>query len=126
MLGGWVPCANAIWTYLGCQATINAMQCQFREGDWVRHRSFPEPVRVIGIGSTIAVQFPNGEMRAFEPDELVKVPPAKVPRPKMPVHEPGRDGGRDSSNNGFVSLATSIGLICLIVLVLAIIAGARP
>jgi hypothetical protein len=46
---------------------LTAMQYQFREGDWVRHRSFPEPVRVIGIGSTIAVQFPNGEMRALSP-----------------------------------------------------------
>jgi hypothetical protein len=111
--------------HLGSQATINAMQCQFREGDWVRHRSFPEPVRVIGIGSTIVVQFPSGEMRAFEPEQLEKVSITKVPRPKVPVHEPSRDGRRGSSN-GFVALATPIGLICLIVLVLALIAGARP
>ncbi len=58
------------------------MQHEFREGDWVRHHSFSEPIRVIGIGSTIAVQFPNGEMRAFEPEELERVSIAPVRRPK--------------------------------------------
>jgi hypothetical protein len=108
--------------HLGSQATINAMQYQFREGDWVRHRSFPEPVRVIGIGSTIAVQFPNGEMRAFEPDELERVSLAKVPRPKVPVNEHRQVHGRGSAKR-FVSLATSIGLICLILVVLAMLMG---
>jgi hypothetical protein len=109
----------------GSQATINAMQHQFREGDWVRHRSFPEPIRVIGIGSTIAVQFPNGEMLAFEPYELEKVSIAKVPQPKVPVHERRQERAPGSAKR-FVTLATSIGLICLIILVLAMIAGARP
>ena len=111
--------------HLCSQARINTMQYHFREGDWVRHRSIPEAVRVIGIGSTIAVQFPNGEMWAFEPDELEKVSIAKVPRPKVPVHERSHDGARGSPR-GLTSLATSIGLICLIILVLAMIAEARP
>jgi hypothetical protein len=110
--------------HLGSQATINAMQCQFREGDWVRHPSYPEPVRVIGIGSTIAVQFPSGEMRAFEPEQLEKVSITKLPRPKVPVHEHSHDGGRAASK-GFAFLTTSIALICLMILVLAMIAGAR-
>ena len=101
------------------------MPYQFREGDWVRHRSSPEAFRVIGIGSTIAVQFPNGEMRAFEPDELEKVSIAKVPQARVPLHERRQDRGR-RSDKGFASLATSIGLIYLIILVLAMIAGARP
>lgn len=40
------------------------MPREFREGEWVRHRSYPEPVRVVGIRPTIAVQFPSGAMRA--------------------------------------------------------------
>ena len=99
------------------------MQYQFREGDWVRHHSFPEPVRVIGIGPTIAVQFPNGEMRAFEPEELEKVSVAKVRQ--VPVHERRQDHPRGWDKR-LASLATSVGLICLIVLVLAMIAGMRP
>jgi hypothetical protein len=67
------------------------MQYGLREGDWVLHHSCPEPVRVIGLGSTIAVEFPDGMMRAFEPSELKKVTPAKVPRPKAAVHELRRD-----------------------------------
>ena len=35
--------------HIGNQARITAMQHLFREGDWVRYHSFPEPVRVIGI-----------------------------------------------------------------------------
>ena len=101
------------------------MRYEFREGDWVRHHSCPEPLRVIGIGTTIAVQFPNGVMQAFEPSELEKVSIAKLPQPKVPVHEGRQDQGPGSAK-GFVSLATSIGLICLIILVLAVIAGARP
>ena len=64
-------------------------------------------------------------MRAFEPDELERVSIAKAPRPKVPVAERGQDRGPGSSK-GFASLATSIGLICLIILVLAMIAGVRP
>jgi hypothetical protein len=37
---------------------------------------------VIGIGTTIAVQFPNGVMRAYEPFELERVAVAKVPLPR--------------------------------------------
>ena len=98
------------------------MQHELREGDWVRHRSFPEPMRVIGIGSTIAVQFPNGEMRAFEPEELERVSIAKVSRPKVPFHERRQDRGRSSAKR-FVSLATSIGLICLILMVFVMLMG---
>src|SRR5271165_840316 len=101
------------------------MQSEFREGDWVRHKTFPEPIRVIGIGSTIAVQFPNGEMRAFEPEELEKVSIAKVRQSKVAVPERRQDRVPRSAN-GVASLATSVGLICLIILVLAVIAGARP
>jgi hypothetical protein len=49
------------------------MRYEFREGDLVRHHSCAVPIRVIGIGATIAVQFPNGVMRAFEFFELEKV-----------------------------------------------------
>ena len=98
------------------------MQSEFREGDWVRHKTFPDPIRVIGIGSTIAVQFPNGEMRAFEPDELDRVSIAEVRQAKVPVHERRQDPPRRWDKR-FASLATSVGLICLIILVLAMIAG---
>jgi hypothetical protein len=64
-------------------------------------------------------------MRAFEPDELVKVSITKVPRPKVPVHERSHDGGRAASK-GFAFLATAIALICVMILVLAMIAGTRP
>ena len=98
------------------------MQSEFREGDWVRHKTFREPIRVIGIGSTIAVQFPNGEMRAFEPEELEKVSIAKVQQSKAAVPERSLQRGRGSAK-GLASLATTVGLICLIILVLAMIAG---
>ena len=52
---------------------------EFREGDLVRHHSCAEPIRVIGIGTTIAVEFPNGVMRAYEPFELDKVGTANLP-----------------------------------------------
>ena len=64
-------------------------------------------------------------MQAFEPDELEKVSIAKIPRPKVPVREHTQDRGRGSAK-GFASLAMSIGLICLIILVLAVIVAARP
>jgi hypothetical protein len=98
------------------------MQSEFREGDWVRHNSFPEPIRVIGIGSTIAVQFPNGAMRAFEPEELEQVSIAKVRQSKVAVPERRQDRASRSAH-GVASLATSAGLICLIILVLAMIAA---
>ena len=53
------------------------MQDEFREGDWIRHHCCSEPIRVIGVGATIVVQFPNGGMQAFEPCELEKVAGAK-------------------------------------------------
>jgi hypothetical protein len=104
---------------------MNAMRYEFREGDWVRHHSCPEPIRVIGIGSTIAVQFPNGDMQAFEPCELEKVSNAKIPQQRVSIHQRRQDRGLSPAKK-FVSLATSIGLICLIILVLAVIAGAGP
>jgi hypothetical protein len=50
------------------------MRYEIREGDLVRHHSCAVPIRVIGIGATIAVEYPNGVIRAFEPFELEKVP----------------------------------------------------
>jgi hypothetical protein len=55
------------------------MQNKFREGDLVRHYSCAVPIRVIGVGATIAVQYPNGVMRAFEPCELEKVAKTELP-----------------------------------------------
>jgi hypothetical protein len=98
------------------------MQHEFREGDWVRHHSCPKPIRVIGIGTTIAVQFSDGTMRAFEPFELEKVAIAKVPLPQVNVHQHRQDRGLGSA--GWSGLITSLSLICLIALVLALIAGA--
>jgi hypothetical protein len=54
------------------------MRYEFREGDLVRHHSCAVPLRVIGIGATIAVEYPNGVIRAFEPFELEKVPITKA------------------------------------------------
>jgi hypothetical protein len=96
------------------------MQYGLREGDWVLHHSCPEPVRVIGLGSTIAVEFPNGMMRAFEPTELKKVVPAKVSQPKAAVHELRYDRGGLAA---WFGVATSLVLIYLIVLVLVALAG---
>jgi hypothetical protein len=99
---------------------VTIMRHQFREGDRVRHRSYPAPLRVIGIGTTIAVQFPNGIMQAFEPSELEKVPIAKVPVHKVRVCEYRPDRGLGSAER--FTFVTSISLICLIVLVLVVIA----
>ena len=41
---------------------------------------------VVGIGSTIAVRFPKGEMKAFEACELEKVTNAELPLRKMRTH----------------------------------------
>ena len=61
------------------------MEHDFREGNWVLHHSHPKPLRVIGVGPTIAVQYPTGEMRAFEPSELKKVAaPQMLPPPLLP------------------------------------------
>ena len=53
---------------------VTIMRYEFREGDLVRHHSCSVPLRVIGIGATIAVEYPNGVIRAFEPFELERVP----------------------------------------------------
>jgi hypothetical protein len=106
------------------KAISAGMQYGLREGDWVLHRSCPEPVRVIGLGSTIAVELPNGVMRAFEPSELKKVAPVKVPRPKVPVHQLRHDRGIGWAE--WFALVTSLVLICLIALVLAMLAGVGP
>jgi hypothetical protein len=53
---------------------VTTVLYEFREGDLVRHHSCAVPIRVIGIGATIAVAYPNGVIRAFEPFELEKVP----------------------------------------------------
>jgi hypothetical protein len=68
------------------------MRDEFREGDCVLHQSFSKPIRVIGVGSTIAVEFPNGVMRAFEPGELKKVALANS-QPKVSVPESRHDRG---------------------------------
>ena len=98
------------------------MQQEFREGDWVRHPSYPEQLRVVGLGPTIAVRFPNGSMRAFEPCELEKVVVARAPVRKAQVHEHRQDRGGGSA--GWLGLITSFSLMCLIALVLLLIAGA--
>ena len=93
----------------------------FREGDWVRHRSFPEPIRVIGIGTTIAVELPNEDMRAFEPCELEKVLLTSVSVRKVRLHERRRNGlGAEQ-----FALVTVVSLIYLVILLLDVIAGAR-
>ena len=88
---------------------------EFREGDWVRHHSCPEPIRVVGLGTTIVVQFSNGDMQAFEPCELEKVPLAKIPVRKL--------RGRGSAEQ-FV-LLTSISLIYLVMLAWLIASAGR-
>lgn len=80
---------------------------EFREGDWVRHHSCPEPIRVVGVGTTIVVQFSNGDMQAFEPCELEKV------GAKVRVRKQNR--GRDSVE--LFVVVTFIGLLYLLMLV---------
>jgi hypothetical protein len=90
------------------------MEYEFREGDWVRHQSHPEPLRVIGSGATIAVRFPNGDMQAFEPCELQKV-----------SRNPGRKAQIRAHRRGALfspDLLETICLITLIVVVLVLIA----
>jgi hypothetical protein len=97
------------------------MRQEFREGDWVRHRSSPEQLRVVGLGSTIAVRFPKGEMRAFEPCELEKVDIAKLPTRKVQGHEHGEE-----RQHGFVEqyvLVTIVSLLYLSMLVWWLMAG---
>ena len=101
------------------------MRYELREGDWVRHHSHPKPIRVIGVGATIAVEYPSGEMRAFEPSELKKVTVAKVtPASKVHVHDHRHDRGLGWGER--FGLLMSIVLVCLIVLVLMVLAGAGP
>ena len=95
------------------------MRYEFREGDWVRHRSCSEPLRVIGTGTTIAVQFPNGDMQAFEPCELEKVSIANVPARMVQVGDSRQDRGGYGERFAFV---TTLSLIFLIMLVLVVIA----
>jgi hypothetical protein len=84
------------------------MRGEFREGDWARHRSCPEPIRLVGVGTTIVVQFPNGDMQAFKPCELEKVAGAKVR-----VRKQNREG---DAVELFV-LVTFISLLYLLMLV---------
>jgi hypothetical protein len=97
------------------------MQREYREGDWVRHHSSPEPLRVVGIGSTIAVRFPKGEMRAFEPCELENVDLATLPACKLWAHR-----YINGQCRGFVEqyvLVTSVTLLYLTMLVWWLMAG---
>jgi hypothetical protein len=108
---------------IGRQASIHPMQYQVREGDW-GHHSFPEPVRVIGIGPTVAVRF--GMERCERLGRRIgKVSIAKVQQAGALAHERSQNSGWRWDRE-FTALATSVGLICLIVLVLALIAGVRP
>jgi hypothetical protein len=94
------------------------MRYDIREGDWVRHRSFPEPIRVIGVGTTIAVQFRNGAMQAFEPSELEKVATAQVPLQKLHDHD------RSQPRIGLVGwLALIMALIAICFIALVLLAG---
>ena len=65
-------------------------------------------LRVVGVGTTIVVQFRNGDMQAFEPCELEKVAVAKVRARKQ-------NRGRDSVELFF--LVTFISLLYLLMLV---------
>jgi hypothetical protein len=92
---------------------------EFREGDWVRHYAYPQPLRVIGTGTTIAVQFPSGVMQAFEPSELEKVPTANLPTGKVQVR-----AYRQNCELGFAgrfAFVVTFSLMCSIMLVLALI-----
>jgi hypothetical protein len=99
---------------------VTDMRCEFREGDWVRHPSYSDPVRVIGVGATIAVQFPNGVMQAFEPVELEKVPAPDIPVRKAQVRNYRQDPELGSAER--FAFVTTFGLICLILVVLVAIA----
>jgi hypothetical protein len=99
---------------------MTSMRDEFREGDWVRHRSCSAPLRVIGIGTTIAVQFPNGDMQAFEPFELEKLSIIKLPVRKVQVH--GYREDRELRSAERFAFATTLSLICLIMVVLVVIA----
>jgi hypothetical protein len=96
----------------------------FQEGDWVRHQSCPQPVRVIGAGPTIAVEFPNGAMRAFEPSELKKVSIFKISPPKLAAPALRRERQLGSVTH-FGFFASALGLIYIVVLLLAVVAGVR-
>jgi hypothetical protein len=96
----------------------------FQEGDWVRHHSCPQPIRVIGTGPTIAVEFPNGAMRALEPSELEtvsisKISPLRLAFPQL------RHERRLGSVSQFGFFASALGLIYIVVLLLAVVAGVR-
>ena len=65
----------------------DCMRQEFREGDWVRHRSSSVPIRVVGIGSTIAVRSSTGAMQAFEPCELERAQTTKRHVLKVQVYE---------------------------------------
>src|SRR5262245_4755079 len=68
-----------------------AMKYGLREGDWVLHHSYPKPIRVIGVGLTIAVEYQTGEMRAFKPTELEKLSLDEAPSTrKVAIHERSR------------------------------------
>ena len=71
----------------GCALSLVQPATDFREGDWVWHRSYPDPIRVIGTGTTIAVRFPDGKMQVFEPCELERVQVASVPVRKVQGRE---------------------------------------
>ena len=97
------------------------MRQEYREGDWVRHHSNPRPLRVVGIGSTIAVRFPKGEMRAFEPCELENVDLATLPARKVWAHR-YMEGQRRGSVEQYV-LLTIVTLLYLIMLGWWLMAG---
>jgi hypothetical protein len=91
------------------------MRQEFREGDWVRHHSSPEQLRVVGVGSTIAVRFSKGEMRAFEPSELESVDLTTLPLRKVRGHQYIEEWRRGSVEH--YVLLTTVTLLYLIMLV---------
>jgi len=101
---------------------VTAMLQEVREGDWVRHRSCPDLLRVVGTGTTIAVRFPNGAMQAFEPCELDKVPIDKVPVPKVEGREYRRDGELGTAHR----FAFLVCVVCFITLMLLMLVDAGP
>ena len=96
---------------------------EFREGDWVRHHSCPEPIRVVGVGITIVAQFSNGDMQAFEPCELEKVPIPNVPLRKVQVYEYRQD--RELGSAERFTWVMSICLIWLVMLVWLVASALR-
>jgi hypothetical protein len=100
------------------------MEHDFHEGNWVLHHSNPKPLRVIGVGPSIAVQYPNGEMRGFEPSELKRVAASQIlPPPPLHVLIEHRHNEGWLNSVGQLFLVTVFGAIWFVALVLLIAAA---